>query len=141
MSPKEDSAAGGSWAGMIAIVGCVLVATTQVTNMILARGLAGTVPPFTLAFFRWTIVAAGLAPFAVAETRSGRLRFRGSALPILAAGFLGMFICGGPVYIAGMTTTAINIALIMSLSPIVVLLLLWVLSELAPCKFLAQGWP
>jgi hypothetical protein len=43
------------------------MATTQVTNMILARGLAGTVPPFTLAFFRWTIVAAGLAPFAVAE--------------------------------------------------------------------------
>ena len=34
-----------------------------------------------------------------------------------------MFVCGGPVYIAGMTTTAINIALIMSLSPIVVLLL------------------
>ena len=51
------------------------------------------------------------------------MRFRGSALPILAAGFLGMFICGGP----GMTTTAINIALIMSLSPIVVLLLSWVL--------------
>ncbi len=34
-----------------------------------------------------------------------------------------MFLCGGPVYVAGMTTTAINIALIMSLSPIVVLLL------------------
>src|SRR6185295_15653683 len=42
MSTKEDPATGGSWAGMIAIVGFVLMATTQVTNMILARGLAGT---------------------------------------------------------------------------------------------------
>jgi hypothetical protein len=65
--------------------------------------------------------------FCLAEMRSGWLVIRGSAFPVLAAGFLGMFICGGPVYIAGMTTTAINIALIMSLSPIVVLLLSWVL--------------
>jgi drug/metabolite transporter (DMT)-like permease len=34
-----------------------------------------------------------------------------------------MFICGGPVYVAGVTTSAINIALIMALSPLVVLLL------------------
>lgn len=110
-------------ASLLAMLGFVLVATAQVTNMILARGLAGAVPPFTLAFFRWTIIAAGLAPLAIAEVRSGRLPLRGNVLPILAAGFLGMFLCGGPVYIAGITTTAINIALIMSLSPIVVLLL------------------
>ena len=33
-----------------------------------------------------------------------------------------MFICGGPVYVAGITTSAINLSLIMALSPIVVLL-------------------
>ena len=33
-----------------------------------------------------------------------------------------MFVCGGPVYVAGITTSAINLALIMALSPIVVLL-------------------
>ena len=60
---------------------------------------------------RWTIVAAGLAPLALADMRSGRLSLRANALPILAAGFLGMFLCGGPVYVAGKTTTAINIAL------------------------------
>jgi hypothetical protein len=37
------------------LLGFVLVATAQVTNMILARGLAGSVPTFTLAFFRWTM--------------------------------------------------------------------------------------
>ena len=33
-----------------------------------------------------------------------------------------MFICGGPVYVAGVTTSAINLALIMALAPLVVLL-------------------
>jgi drug/metabolite transporter (DMT)-like permease len=41
---------------------------------------------------------------------------------IVAAGFLGMFVCGGPVYVAGVTTSAINLALIMALAPLVVLL-------------------
>ena len=31
----------------------LVVATAQVSNMILARGLSGSVPPFALAFFRW----------------------------------------------------------------------------------------
>src|SRR6185503_9714924 len=108
---------------------------------ILARGLAGSVPPFTLAFFRWTIIAAGLAPFAIAELRSGRLPLKSSASHIVAAGFLGMFLCGGPVYVAGMTTTAINIALIMSLSPIVVLLVSWLagLETIGGLRFLGVG--
>lgn len=107
----------------VALVGFILVAAAQASNMILARGLAGSVPPFALAFFRWTIIAAGLAPFALAEIRAGRLVPAKDIRLILAAGFLGMFLCGGPVYIAGVTTTAIHIALIMALSPIVVLLI------------------
>src|SRR5262249_2229783 len=63
----------------------------------------------------------------LAEMRDGRLPLRKDALAILAAGFLGMFLCGGPVYVAGVTTTAINIALIMALSPVVVLLISWLL--------------
>jgi hypothetical protein len=55
MSERPDLADDGSLAGIIALLGFVLVATAQVTNMILARGLAGSVPPFTLAFFRWTM--------------------------------------------------------------------------------------
>lgn len=121
--PEQRNLAGDSSLGIIALLGFALVATAQVTNMILARGLAGSVPPFTLAFFRWTIIAVGLAPFAIAEFRSGRLPLKSNVFPVVAAGFLGMFLCGGPVYIAATTTTAINIALIMSLSPIVVLLL------------------
>jgi drug/metabolite transporter (DMT)-like permease len=119
--------AGRGWPIVLALTGFVIVATAQASNMILARGLAGTVPPFSLAFFRWAIIAAGLAPFALVEVRSGRIQLRADGWSILLAGFLGMFLCGAPVYIAGISTTAINIALIMSLSPIVVLLLSWLL--------------
>ena len=122
-SAQSAREAAQGWQSTIALTGFVLVATAQASNMILARGLAGSVPPFALAFFRWSIIAIGLAPFALAEIREGRIALRKNIWPILAAGFLGMFLCGGPVYVAGITTTAIHIALIMALSPIVVLLI------------------
>src|SRR5689334_12712197 len=112
-----------AWLGAIALIGFILVATAQASNQILARGLADSVPPFALAFFRWSIIAAGLAPLAFAEIRQGRIALAGNIWPILAAGFLGMFLAGGPVYIAGGSTTAIHIALIFALSPITVLLI------------------
>ena len=90
-----------AWLGAIALIGFILVATAQASNQILARGLAGSVPPFALAFFRWSIVAIGLAPIALKEIRDGRVPLAGNTWPILAAGFMGMFLCGGPVY-AGM---------------------------------------
>lgn len=113
----------GAWLGVFALIGFVLVATAQASNQVLARGLAGSVPPFALAFFRWSIVAIGLAPIALREIRDGRVALGRNLWPILAAGFMGMFLCGGPVYAAGVSTTAIHIALIMALSPITVLLI------------------
>ena len=102
----------------LGLLGFLLVATAQVSNMILARGVAGTVPPFTIAFFRWSIVALGLLPAVVIALRANPGPRRSEIPGIAAAGFLGMFICGGPVYMAGVTTSAINLALIMALSPL-----------------------
>ncbi len=111
------------WDDAVALTGFILVAVGQASNQVLARGLAGSVPPFSLAFFRWSIIAIGLAPFAIAAVRDGKIPLAQNLWPVLAAGFLGMFLCGGPVYIAGVTTTAIHIALIFALSPIMVLLI------------------
>src|SRR5689334_23236068 len=106
----------------LGLLGFLVVATAQVSNMILARALAGSVPPFALAFFRWSIVAIGLSPLIVAALRQhpGLLRKEGPGIAL--AGFLGMFVCGGPVYLAGITTSAINLALIMAMAPLMVLL-------------------
>jgi drug/metabolite transporter (DMT)-like permease len=99
----------------------LVVATAQVSNMILARGLSGSVPPFALAFFRWSIVAIGLSPFIVAAFRQHPGLLRSDGRGIALAGFLGMFVCGGPIYLAGTTTSAINLALIMAMAPLMVL--------------------
>jgi len=121
--PKE---AAGRSREMLGLLGFLLVATAQVSNMILARGVAGSVPPFSIAFFRWSIVALGLLPAVVMALREKPGALRGQALGIVVAGFLGMFVCGGPVYIAGVTTSAINLSLIMALAPLVVLLISFV---------------
>jgi len=138
--PANVASAAG-WAGTVALAGFILVATAQASNMILARGLAGSVPPFALAFFRWSIIFLGLAPIALAEIRQGRIPLAKDVWPILAAGFLGMFLCGGPIYVAGISTTAIHIALIMALSPIVVLLISAALGmeHIGPLQWLGTG--
>jgi len=107
---------------MLGLLGFLLVATAQVSNMILARGVAGSVPPFSIAFFRWSIVALGLLPAVVMALREKPGVLRGQTPGIVLAGFFGMFVCGGPVYVAGVTTSAINLSLIMALAPLVVLL-------------------
>ncbi|MFM9941622.1 MAG: DMT family transporter [Hyphomicrobiaceae bacterium] len=111
------------WLALVAISGFIGIAFAQVTNMILARALAGSVPPFSLAFFRWLIIAIGIAPFVLTELREKYHQITGHWWLIVIAGFLGMFLCGAPIYVAGVSTTAINIALIMALSPILVLLI------------------
>jgi drug/metabolite transporter (DMT)-like permease len=119
---EPQTGAGGRTREVLGLLGFLLVATAQVSNMILARGLAGSVPPFSIAFFRWSIVALGLLPAIVMALREQPDALRGQGPGIALAGFLGMFVCGGPVYLAGITTSAINLALIMALAPIVVLL-------------------
>src|SRR5262245_45857765 len=108
---------------VLGLLGFLVLATAQVSNMILARGVAGSVPPFAIAFFRWSIIAIGLSPLIVAALRQQPSLLRKEGLGIAAAGFLGMFVCGGPVYLAGTTTSAINLALIMAMSPLMVLLI------------------
>jgi drug/metabolite transporter (DMT)-like permease len=107
---------------VLGLLGFVVLATAQVSNMILARGVAGSVPPFSIAFFRWSIVAVGLSPLIIEALRQQPNLLRKEGLGIAAAGFLGMFVCGGPVYLAGTTTSAINLALIMAMAPLMVLL-------------------
>jgi drug/metabolite transporter (DMT)-like permease len=120
VAPKTVSLS-DRWTTLLALAGFIAVAVAQVTNMILARANAGEIPPFALASVRWSIIAIGLAPF-VLRTPDWSRHVRTHAGLIVAAGFLGMFLCGAPVYMAGVATDAINIALIMSLSPIVVLI-------------------
>jgi drug/metabolite transporter (DMT)-like permease len=107
----------------VAVCGFVAVGFANASNMVLARANAGETPAFSLAFVRWSIVALGLAPFALREVRLKWAAVRARCGMIVAAGACGMFLMGGPIYMAGVTTTAINIGLIMAATPIMVLVL------------------
>jgi drug/metabolite transporter (DMT)-like permease len=113
------------WTTLLVVTGFVAVAVAQVSNMIVARGNAGAIPPFSLACIRWAIIGLGLAPFVLGELQGHRRDILASGRLVVLAGFCGMFLCGGRVYIAGISTTAINMALIMALSPLVVLVVAW----------------
>src|SRR5437868_14436332 len=99
---------------VLGLLGFLVLSTAQVSNMILARGVAGSVPPFSIAFFRWSIVALGLLPAVVMALREKPGALQGRTLGVVAAGFLGMFVCGGSVYAAAVSSCAIHLALRMA---------------------------
>ena len=124
LDSRSDTASTNSSAAL-AIIGFIVVACMLSTNNIVARANAGEIPSFSLAFFRWMIVAFGLSPFAVREIREKWSVISPRIWMVAAAGFCGMFLCGGPVYAAAVTTTAINIGLIMAAAPVNVFLIAW----------------
>jgi len=93
------------------------------TNLIIGRAVAGAVPPWSLAFWRWFIAVAILLPLTAATL----IRFRRLLLDqwkrILLLGTLGMVLCGGNVYVALQSTTATNATLIYTTSTIMIVVL------------------
>ena len=93
------------------------------SNLLIARAMNGIFPPLSLAFARWFFV--GLLVFAalaaMRQIQWAQLRQEWRAIMFLAA--LGMGICGGPVYLGGELTTAMNIGLIYSAAPLLIALL------------------
>jgi len=94
-------------------------------NVLLGRYFHDLLPPLALNFWRWVAAAAILAPFALRpliEQRTIVLR-HWKLLAILGA--LGVTGFNSMSYTALHSTTAINVALINSLMPIMVVVLSW----------------
>ncbi|MFT5708239.1 MAG: drug/metabolite transporter (DMT)-like permease, partial [Oceanospirillaceae bacterium] len=92
------------------------------SNMIVARAVADTIPPFTLAFTRWFVAVIVVLPFIGVQLYQARAILAKEWRQLLMLGVLGMGICGAFPYIGAHTTTATNIGLIYALSPIFVIL-------------------
>lgn len=90
------------------------------TNLLVARGLEGAVPPVALAFGRWTLTFLMLAPIGWLPLWRQRRQALAEWPVLLLLGLLGMGLCGAPIYAAGITTTATNMGLIYSASPILI---------------------
>ncbi|TKT79409.1 DMT family transporter [Aquamicrobium sp. LC103] len=93
------------------------------TNLVFGRGVTGDVAPFTLAFIRWAAVALVLLPFMMKQKDELFLVLRKNGFLIALLGFLGMWICGGVVYLGLGMTTATNGTLIYTTSPVIIILM------------------
>lgn len=92
-------------------------------NFIVARALNQDILPVSLAFWRWAIAVATLAPFALRSTVED-WKLVQKYLPYLTvSALLGVTVFNTLIYIAGHTTQALNMALISTSSPIFIVLM------------------
>ena len=92
-------------------------------NMISARYMAGEFPPIALAFFRWGFAFAILLPFIWRDLWQARQAIMRHWQQFTILGALGMGVCGAFVYVGAYSTSAINIGVIYTISPVFILLI------------------
>ncbi len=93
------------------------------SNMLIARLVHDIFPPVALAFWRWTLALGLLLPFTAASLWRHRYAALKEWRDLVILGALGMGACGAFVYVGADTTSATNIGLIYSVSPILIVIL------------------
>ena len=78
------------------------------TNTIVARGGVESVPPISLAFWRWFTVFIILFPFFFNEILKNKKDFNKEFFKLFFLGSMGCGICGAFPNLAGMTTTTVS---------------------------------
>jgi drug/metabolite transporter (DMT)-like permease len=102
----------------LAWLGLLVASVFWAGNALVARAFHDAIPPFTLAFWRWSLALAILLPFVARpmwEHRSA-LRYAGWRLLVVAA--LGISTYSVLLYFAARTTVAINLTLLNTCLPL-----------------------
>ncbi|MDO4768139.1 MAG: DMT family transporter [Pseudomonadota bacterium] len=92
-------------------------------NFIVARILNQSVEPATLALARWTVAFLGLLPFALGAAWQRRGRIRQLLPAMLPMSILGVTVFNTVLYLAARTSSALNLSLIATSTPIFIMLL------------------
>ena len=93
------------------------------SNLIVARGGVEFVPPISLAFWRWLFVFFILLPFTFFTIKKNLNIVKKEIWKLLFLGSMGCGVCGAFPFIAGKTTTIINMGIIYTSSPIFIILI------------------
>lgn len=109
-------------------------------NALIARKAVG-VEPHLLAMTRWLLACALFALASPREIWTHRRQVLADWKHYVVLGALGMWICGAWVYIGGRSTSAANIGLIYSISPVLIVLAsaLWLGERLRPPQAVGVG--
>lgn len=92
-------------------------------NFIVARDLIDTVPPVSLAFWRWTVATIVLFPFAIKPLLADWEVIKEHKRYLTITAILGVSLFNTLIYIASHTTNAMNLSLIAITFPIFIILL------------------
>lgn len=90
-------------------------------NMLMARWAEGAaIPPWFLAFGRWSLACVLLMPWVLPGLRQWWPLIRANGLRLLVLALFGMGLAVGPQYVGARTTSAVNIALVFAACPMFV---------------------
>jgi len=92
-------------------------------NFIIARGLSDSIPPVSLAFWRWVVAVIVFLPFALKPLIAEKNILKKHIPYLCVTSLLGITIFNTLIYFAGHTTTAINLSLISITFPVFVVIL------------------
>jgi drug/metabolite transporter (DMT)-like permease len=92
-------------------------------NFIIARGLSESIHPVSLAFWRWVVAVAFLLPFGIRSLINEWQVIKSNFRYLLLTALIGVTIFNTLIYVAGHTTTAVNLSLIAITIPIFILIL------------------
>jgi len=101
-------------------------------NWVLGRALRDAFEPIGLNFWRWTIAAAVLAPFACRGVLARRALVRGHVGILLLLALTGAALYQSLVYLGLSSTTAVNGVLLNSSTPLFILLCSWIMERERP---------
>ncbi|MBK8974222.1 MAG: DMT family transporter [Hahellaceae bacterium] len=122
-----------------ALLGLALTSLFWAGNALVARGVGDLITPLSLSFLRWFLCGLILLPFTVRALRRhgrGLVRFRWQLL-VLAT--LSVACYNSLLYLAGRSTTALNLTLVSSLLPLATAALAWPLLKQALSRSMGIG--
>jgi drug/metabolite transporter (DMT)-like permease len=95
-------------------------------NHVVARAVAGHVPPASLNAVRWLIVALAVLPFALPHLRADWPRIRRRPVVMAVAAMTGGALFGTLQYVALHFTTALNMGVVGSVAPAFIVAASWI---------------
>jgi drug/metabolite transporter (DMT)-like permease len=98
-------------------------------NWVVGRAMRSEMPPIAMGFWRWTIAAVILLPFAAPELRRKWPVVRANWLTLMLLGLLGAVMFNTMIYVGLQYTAATNGVLLNSITPILIILLSWVIAR------------
>ena len=92
-------------------------------NFTIARGVVDNIPPISLAYWRWTTAIILLTPFAIKSLIADWSRLKSHYVYLSITSILGVSLFNTLIYIAGHSTSAINMSLIAITFPIFIIVI------------------